>query len=304
MSAKLTRCVWSFWSKPFRAFHNSVWASEKHHLLAWVLSFETARRHYPETVLHTDDAGARLLIDGLGLPFVEVSTALNELKAADPQWWVLGKLHAYRAQTRPFLHIDTDVFLWNALPPAVTAASLFGQNPEWFPFDGESWYRPRHFDAWLRLHDGWKPEEWTWNVDRHGGEAICCGVLGGQRADFLSYYADQALQFVHHPRNASIWSEMGSLVGDNILFEQYFLSACIAFHRNSATSPFRDLDVHYLFESPDEAYYSDRPRELGYTHLIGGAKRNTVYVDRLEQRVARDYPEHYRRCLRYLELAA
>lgn len=300
MSGALTRAVWSLWSKPFRDHCGPTWASEKHHLLGWILSVETARRHYPETVLYTDDDGARMLVDGLDLPFAEVSTALNGLRAADPQWWVLGKLQAYRAQTKPFVHIDTDVFLWNALPSVVADASVFGQNPEWFAFGGDSWYRPKRYDACLRQHDGWVPEEWAWYVGRQGGEAVCCGVLGGQRADFLSYYADQALQFLEHPRNRSVWSSVGFLLGDNILFEQYFLSACIAYHNNAANSPYRELNVQYLFRTPEEAYHTDRPRRSGYTHLIGGAKRNMAHARRLEQRVARDYPERYQRCLRYV----
>ena len=51
-----------------------------------------ARRHYPTTCLVTDDEGARLLIDGLRLPFARVSTALNALRDEDPEWWALGKI--------------------------------------------------------------------------------------------------------------------------------------------------------------------------------------------------------------------
>ena len=32
------KAVWSFWSKPFAAHRHGSWASEKHHLSAWVLS--------------------------------------------------------------------------------------------------------------------------------------------------------------------------------------------------------------------------------------------------------------------------
>ena len=179
MSVNIHRCIWSFWSKPFQMHCHKTWASEKHHLLAWILSVETARRHYPETVLYTDDEGARMLVDGLGLSFSEVSTALNDLHDADPEWWVLGKLHAYRAQKKPFIHIDNDAFLWQPLAPDIAAASVFTQSPEWFPFDGESWYRPRFYDQCLREQGGWMPDEWCWYIERGMGEAVACGVLGG-----------------------------------------------------------------------------------------------------------------------------
>jgi hypothetical protein len=57
------KAVWSFWSKPFAAHRHAMWPSEKHHLCSWVLSVETARQHYPDTWLVTDNAGARMLMD-------------------------------------------------------------------------------------------------------------------------------------------------------------------------------------------------------------------------------------------------
>ena|ERR1035437_10813147 len=92
------RSVWSFWTKLWRERTGTSWPSEQHHLLAWILSFETARKHYPKTSLVTDDAGARMLVDGLGLGFDDVSTELNALADHDPAIWMLGKLRAYRVR--------------------------------------------------------------------------------------------------------------------------------------------------------------------------------------------------------------
>jgi hypothetical protein len=78
------KAVWSFWTKPFEAHRHSMWPGVKHHLLAWALSFETARRRYPDTWLITDDAGARMLVDGVGLQFKRVSTELNALAQHNP----------------------------------------------------------------------------------------------------------------------------------------------------------------------------------------------------------------------------
>jgi hypothetical protein len=79
--------------------------------------------------LVTDDAGARMLVDGLGLQFTRVSTELNALAKHDPDWWNLGKIHAYHLQMEPFVHIDSDVFLWKRLPPRLEHADVFAQNP-------------------------------------------------------------------------------------------------------------------------------------------------------------------------------
>src|SRR4051794_18448095 len=111
--------VWSFWSKPYLSGRESSWAHDWYHWLAWGLSVHTAARYYSDTRLVTDTAGARVLVDLLGLPFAHVDTALDQLEPSDPGWWALGKLEAYRLQRDPFVHIDTDVFLWKRLAPAV-----------------------------------------------------------------------------------------------------------------------------------------------------------------------------------------
>jgi hypothetical protein len=109
------QAVWSFWTKPYFAERWLCWYSDWHHWLAWGLSLRAASQHYPNTLLVTDDEGARILVDELKLPFRRVSTALNTLERANPEWWSLGKIEAYRRQHEPFVHIDTDVFLWKPL---------------------------------------------------------------------------------------------------------------------------------------------------------------------------------------------
>jgi hypothetical protein len=286
--------VWSFWSKPFQAVRRSAWLTERHHLMGWVLSLETARCHYPRTALFTDDDGARLLVDTIGLEFDSVSTGLNALAHHDPQWWALGKLWTYRAQDAPFVHIDNDVFLWNRLPEWVETAPVLAQNPE--PFLGESAYKPELIDYFIRTAgSGWLPEEWEWYRQQVGiPRGDCCGIFGGNATDFIRHYANQALRLVEDPRNRRGWAMFGDKSDHMILLEQYLLAACVEFHRNQ-DSPFRDLRIKYLFASIEEAHHAGNAVRLGYTHLIANAKRNEAVATRLEQRVARDYAEHYER---------
>ena len=290
------QAVWSFWSKPYAAHHRRVWLSDFHHRLAWVLSVKSASRHYPRTVLVTDADGARLLVDELGLRFTTVSTTLSALDDEDPEWWVLGKLWAYRQQREPFVHLDSDVFLWKRLPVKVERAAVCAQNPEFFPLTEDSWYRPHAYEEAIRSVSGWSPAEWRWSTSRRIGKAVCCGILGGTATDFLSYYADLAIRMVQHPRNRAAWAALGSPVGDNILVEQYLLAACLEFHRNRLGSPYRHVNAAYLFDSTDEAFDERRAARVGYTHLIGGAKNDPGMMLRLEARVRREYPDLYERC--------
>jgi hypothetical protein len=297
----LLKAVWSFWAKPVRARCRRAWLSDRHHLCAWILSVETARKHYPHTCLYTDDAGARLLVDGLGLEFEHVSTALNALEEHDPAWWAIGKLYTYRLQTDPFVHLDNDVFLWKPLSQSVESAPVFAQNPEYF-IVGASYYQPQEFERVLRhLTDGWIPEEWTWY--RSAGRpqrAECCGVFGGNRVDFVNHFADLAIRLIEHPANQRGWELLEEKIAHNILFEQYLLSACIEYHRDRPDSPYRDIDVQYVFRSSYDAFNPEDATKAGFTHLIAGAKRNATIAARLEKRVQQDYPEHYERCIKCL----
>lgn len=294
------RAVWSFWSKPWRERRGWSWPSEKHHLLAWVLSVESARRHYPDTMLVTDSEGARMLVDGVGLPFGRVSTALDELSAHDPALWMLGKLYAYRAQEVPFAHLDTDVFLWRRLPEAVERAAVFAQNPEPFTL-GASHYKPDRLLQLLRVDTaGWVPPEWEWALS-HGefqrGE--CCGIAGGNQVEFLRYYAGSAIRVIEDPRNRAGWTRVGDKGEFNTLLEQYHLAACVDFHRHRPDSPFRGVEIRYVFNSFTEAFNPNLAAKLGFTHLLAGSKQDARILVRLEQRVSRDYPESYERCAQF-----
>jgi len=294
------RAVWSFWSKPFGSTSRS-WKSGLYHLLSWVVSVETARRHYPKTALFTDDEGARMLIDRIGLGFEHVSTELDALASHDPAWWILGKLYTYRAMTEPFIHIDTDVYLWQPLPERLLIAPVFAQNPE--PLAAwNGWYKPEVFELVLRrIRGGWLPPEWAWyrssGVNQRGE---CCGIVGGNRLDFINYYARMAIRVIEEPSNQPAWATLHGKQLHNALVEQYLLAACLDYHRSTPGSPYRDISIAYLFDDPGNAFNERSAERVGYTHLMD-AKRDGELARRLETRVMRDYPEYHERCRKYAE---
>ena len=299
------RAVWSFWSTPFAAHRASAWGTERNHRLAWILSFECARRHYPSTALVTDDDGARLLVDGLGLEFDSVSLGLNQLDRRDSTWWTAGKLVAISEQDQPFVHLDPDVFLWAPLPAALTGSPVFTQNPEPYAAGG-TYYRPEVMEAALESVEGaWLPEEWRWyRTPGAVPRGECCGVVGGTNTSFLRHYARQGLRLISEPANRAPLAALPDRHDLTITLEQYLLAACIEFHRGRACSPYRDVAIDHLFSSWAEAGDAQRAADVGFTHLIAYTKRDPAVVRRLERRVAAQYPARYERCLRGLERLA
>jgi hypothetical protein len=271
--------------------HRNIWLNEQSHWFSWVLSVESARKHYSELVLITDRDGARVLVDEIGLPFTEVTTELDALDDADCGWWAIGKLHAYRAQRRPFVHIDSDVFLWQRLPAILEYAPVFAQSPELL--SDYDIYEPARIHRLLQSHDGSIPPEFTWYLSRAFQVAACCGILGGNDVEFIRYYAGLAIDVALNPRNRSAWMQEGDIGRHIPLIEQYLLCACVEYQQVQPVPVYPGVRIEYMF--PNASF--ERAAEVGYTHLLSDAKRHRDVIERLERVVRRDYPEYYSRCM-------
>jgi hypothetical protein len=286
--------VWSYWSAPAGPTQAARWKSSFHHLISWALSVSMPGVASSRKVLYTDSPGAELLVEAMGLPFDQVHCTLDDLPAQMGRFWVLGKLHAYRAHQRPFVHLDSDVYLWKQLPTRLTQASIFAQNPE--RFSRESYdYRPTALLAYLDRTGTTVPAELRWYTALGGNEAYCCGILGGRRTDLLSTYAHAAIELILS--NQSTLSHLPDDIEVNVLMEQYFLSAFCAYHLMMGADS--DLSVEHLFESELESRRARRSEVLGYTHLIGPAKLDSAILDRLARYTEANLPEYHARAKRH-----
>jgi hypothetical protein len=209
-------------------------------------------------------------------------------------------LLAYSLQDQPFVHIDTDVFLWKPLPPNLAEAPVFAQCRD--HFSRTDWcYRPRDVEQAFAQEKLALPKEWEYVQSRDTVlTAENCGILGGTNIDFLRYYSKQALDLVLRPQHAAAWSRLPDKKPYTIVIEQFFLSACVDFHRYHPRSPYRGVEVKHLFQSWEQAYDGNEAARLGFTHLIAGAKTSPVIARRLEERVRREDPAYVRVCERLL----
>lgn len=289
------RAVWSLWTRPLFEGPGDRWIDLKANLLSWILSFETIRALYPRTKLYSDSLGADLLVEGLGLGFQSVSTQLDDLQGYDPSWWALGKLSAYASEEEPFIHFDHDVYLWRALPEEVTSCALVAQNPEVMTEERMLYYRPEALEAALSQACGaGLPKEWRWYRSAYPGVhyAVCCGIFGGHDLGFIRRYAELGLRLLGRDGNGEALSAMKKKEDHMLLIEQFLLAAVIEYERSVLGAA---REVGYLFSSPESA--NTEASRLGFTHLIGGSKKNPAIIAKLEDRVRSKYPEIYRRCL-------
>ncbi|MBL0011670.1 MAG: hypothetical protein IPP22_13260 [Nitrosomonas sp.] len=110
-------------------------------------------------------------------------------------------------QKEPFIHIDSDVFLWKPLP-VNSHTPLFAQNPEYFDI-GTSFYMPERIESLVNKHGGWLPKEWIWYLSSgQQQKAESCGVGGGANTEFINYYSKRALETIEHSANTTLWATL------------------------------------------------------------------------------------------------
>ena len=235
---------------------------ERGPLLIQTLAANLAARSFAETEFVTDDRGAGIAAL-LGWPFARITTPLQDWPADGlTHIWALGKLVACALQEQPFVQFDGDVLLFKPLPKRLTRHRLIAQSP-----DMPRYYLSRDMRA-AQVVAGFAP----------GGTAYNAGLLGGNDVALVRAYAwaglDLAQKFRGCPLNGTTTS---------MIVEQYQLGV---FARRVGVEVGTLLPVCPTRKQVGKA---------GYAHLSGGAKRDSAWIERAEQRLAADFPEAYAR---------
>ena len=284
--------VWSFWSLPYDNLHKRRWLDDEFHLLSWSLSVMCAAEHFDELRLVTDTDGARLLVDRLELPFTAVSTTLDGLPAGSHRWWVLGKLRAYLEQELPFLHIDSDVYVWKALPGPHQSADVIAQHPEPAPPNDTTYYKPLQLHETFTRTGGLLPECIGRYMSNGGQTAFNVGVFGGHNLNVIHRYAHQATELITSSANDAAWQALGDPFAWSVFVEQYLLAAVCADMRGRQGG---DIDIKFVFPSQEMAFRETYARSVGYTHLIASLKRSQHLKRAVANRLRARYPDVHER---------
>ena len=256
--------------------------------MSWALSCLSISKHY-DVALYTDTEGKRMLVDRLKLPYKEVHVVYDDL-AVLPHHWAIAKIKTYTLQEEPFIHVDGDIYIPNALPDDILKAALVAQNRE----IGTKYYR-RMVDRMLSFGTIKLPHYIEQGLKEESISSYNMGIFGGNDVDFIHEYCDEAMRFVRDNdiNNASL---PHSRVVCNIFFEQIILAAFADLKKREVASVLgRDVkDEGYSgFEFCDLAYYEQR----AFFHLLGGHKRNPYNCDMIGKTLLRLYPEYYKRII-------
>jgi hypothetical protein len=115
--------------------------------------------------------------------------------------------------------------------------------------------------------------------------------------EFITYYANQAIKIIEARCNKVGLQRVEKPQEHCVLIEQFFLTACLEYHQHVVNSQFSTVDISYLFADFEDAFDPVRAKGLGFTHLLGGSKRDHGIVERLEHRVRDQFGEYYSRIM-------
>lgn len=285
------KIVQSFWSKP--GADKTSWASEDMHYIFWALSCLKLKQFYGEVELVTDRLGKKILIDELCLPYDSVQVVLDDLNDYDSRLWALGKIYAYSIQDKPFIHVDSDVFVWERFPERLENAELVAQHKE-----ASYEFSELHFKELQAADlDYYPPQmiqfraEVTSNVDEANA-----GILGGNDLAFIKSYCKEAFDFVDKSMLKALKVEHAGMF--NTVFEQY-LFYCMANVQNKRIQYYFEEDIDNKFEKVVD--FVNVPFKSKFIHLLSYYKGTPFCCQKVMQHLWYEFPEYYSFILKYLK---
>lgn len=286
------RIVQTFWTAGRDPLIYSFgWSHPEYNLMSWALSCLSLREHYDEVALYTDQDGFDVLINRLHLPYTEVNVVYDK-NLCLPHHWAYAKIKTYSMQTKPFLHVDGDVYLPQPIPEEIANAPLIAQNKE----IGTAYYRDMMYSV-LHNPNMQLPHCVQKGLQEDSISSYNMGVFGGNDLQFVKQYCDDVQDFfdINGINNSN---NINSRIECNIFFEQILFAALVEEKKKKVSNIIKHdmYDQCYTVSEFCNLYaYNDYP----LLHLLGGHKRN-MYVQRmLRHTFAYKYPEIFRLIYEY-----
>lgn len=273
------KLVQSFWSKPFT--DNSrfdEWRNKLYMFGCWSLSSLVNKPHFTSNELITDDYGADLFINKLGLEFDNVDLSLNEIDHPAYDWW-MGKQKAYSVQEEPFVHVDNDLIMFKPLKPWVLEADMFGE----VAYDSRCFFKGFSPKGKKMIKETIKNQ---FKIPSYSQTAIRAGIFGANNIDYVKEFIDKTnyMKTTLEPTLERLKYRMNG-TRYNSFFEEFNWG-------NYALS--KGIHVETIIHG-DWLDHDRQALDAGYTHLLSNAKFQ--YGRRVMGRLKKESPRHYEKCV-------
>jgi hypothetical protein len=286
----IEKVVWSVSTKQFNSTVKRTNNNYEDFLYLFALSFIKNKQWFKKSQLVTDDFGAKLLLDGLGLQFDNINLNINSIPETHKNLFSYGKMVAYELQDEPFMHVDYDLF-WYKRPPDYILNSpcavqqkeigtLFSNKEEGL----ESGFYSNGIDYVKNLVDRNEDNYWDPNINY----SFNCGFMAVNDFEFFAKYMEYAKYM------ANIFSKK-DLVGRysyDIIWEQLTLAL---------VSKRENKNIDTLFQESNNFHNVSYPslNDYEFQHLLGDIKQNPKTILKLKEYVSEINPEMYEK-IQYL----
>lgn len=279
------KIIHSLWSKPMLTPNGTLgetgWRHPQYFYMSWALSCLTFKEIYDDVTLVTDAFGYNLLIEKLQLPYTHVEVVLNELNHYPKEFWAIGKLKAYALQTKPFIHVDGDVYVWNRFGDTIENATLVSQQRD-EDFGHYSHAMQEALNAGYEFPDFLLAEF----QNKQTMVSSNAGIIGGNDIGFIQEYCKTSFDIID--KNIDKPSINGTSYA--LLYEQY-LFHCLAQKQGKKIE-------YYLENKPDKSeeshtFFNKYIQEKKFVHLLSMRKKEMEYCYDLRDQLKTHYPKHY-----------
>ena len=188
--------------------------------------------------------------------------------------WMKSKIHAIEKQTKPFVHLDTDVFIKNKI----------NFNFETVMLERKECGYEMHYKRQIDFFSQYTKQLPYWHSNL--GHAYGCGILGFNdlklRDNFVNAYYDLEQIYVAHREEFAPLKQQG--FEPCIVIEQYNLAAILNYYNITPT---------LLLKGQNITEHGKYANELGYSHLFGLKKYKKDITDEIEYRLFKIFPYWY-----------
>jgi hypothetical protein len=264
---------------------NGGWPHRTLNYYSWALSCLQLRQFYDVVELVTDEIGKEILIQKMKLPYTKVTTRLDELDDYHHGLWNMGKLFTYGLQREPFLHVDSDVFIFQEFGRNIVNASLVAQNLEKKVQVYSSTFK-NVIETFSVI-----PDHLRILYDMEFTPSCNAGILGGNCISFYQTYVQEVFSFIKNNRR-----DVERLVAVNagsfsVVIEQVFFYSL---------AKRLEIEITYLLPEadgfpPQIGYFHEAANNSNFVHCVSSYKKDVASYLLLELRLKENYPDWYKR---------
>ena len=247
------------------------------------------KKNNPDTrlVFYGNESVARLFESGFGLPYDKYVVINCNGKYAN-WFYCWPKIVAYQNQEKPFIHIDTDVFMWKSMPQRLLKAPLVTQHQERDSIFYMDVYKQIKSDC-VKM-----PQYLTACNDGKYISSYNAGLLGGNDIDFLKSYLNEISKFLDSNADRILKSNRRFLY--NVVFEQWLFYGLAKKQNKKVATYYKDIITDFNMGNDSVSQQVHSFRELDYMHVMD--KKDNIRCNRfIAYKMQKEFPQEFDRIL-------